>query len=70
MTDLILIEKDDGLFVAILKDTDVNRSHAVGIDVGKQVIYDCMEEKVFVLNKDSLYICCSSYYVIHQTIAN
>ena len=38
LTDLILNEKKDGLFVALLNDENGNRSHTVGIDVGKQLI--------------------------------
>ena len=43
LTDLILHEKKGGLVVALLKDKNGNRSHAVGIDDGRQVVYDCME---------------------------
>ena len=40
LTDLILNEKKNGLFVAILKDETGIMSHAVGINVGTGVIYD------------------------------
>ena len=53
--------------MVILKDTNGNRSHAVGIDVGKQLIYDCMEDKSLVLNVDNLSICCGSD-VVFQSI--
>ena len=58
LTDLILYEKRDGLFVAILSDKDGNRSHAVGIDAGNQLIYDYMEDKKLHLNEENLSICC------------
>ena len=58
LTDLILNEKMDSLFVALLQDQNGNRSHAVGIDVGKQSIYDCMEENALVLNKNNSSILC------------
>ena len=58
LTDIILKERSEGLFVAVLKDDNGNMSHAVGIDVSKQVIYDCMEEKILELNNDNLCTCC------------
>ena len=58
LTDIILKERSEGLFVAVLKDDNDNMSHAVGIDVSKQVIYDCMEEKILELNNDNLCTCC------------
>ena len=60
ITDLILNEKKDGIFFALLQDQNKNRSHAVGIDVGKQLIYDCMEDKPLFLNVNNLSICCGS----------
>ena len=58
ITDLILHEAKEGLFVVLLKDLNRNRLHAVGIDVAKQLIYDCMENKALVLNVNNLSICC------------
>ena len=66
LTDLILHEKQDGLFVAILSDKDGNRSHAVGIDAGNQLIYDCMEDKQLQLNEDNLSICCGINKEFHR----
>ena len=66
ITDLILNEKKEGLFVVILQDTNGSRSHAVGIDVDKQLIYDCMEENLFVLNVSNLSICCGSNKVFNR----
>ena len=60
ITDLILNEEKEGLFVVILQDTNGDRSHAVGIGVEKQLIYDGMEDKPFVLNVSNLSIWCSS----------
>ena len=36
LTDLILKEKKQDLFVVILQDTNGNRTHALGIDVEKK----------------------------------
>ena len=58
VTELILHERKVGLFVAILLSKDGNRSHAVGIDAGNKLIYDCMEDKVLQLNETNLSICC------------
>ena len=65
VTDLILKEKKDGLFVVILKDTNGGQSHAVGIDLQKQLIYDYMEDKSFVLNINNLSIWCGSDTEFH-----
>ena len=65
ITDLILNEKKEGLFVVILQDTNGSRSHVVGINVDKQLIYDCMEEKSFVLNVSNLSIYCGSNIVFN-----
>ena len=51
LTDIILKEKKEGLFVAILSDSNGNRSHAVGIDAGRQVIYNCMVKNELQLNE-------------------
>ena len=58
VTELILHERNVGLFVAILSSKDGNQSHAVGIDAGNKLIYDCMEDKVLQLNETNLSICC------------
>ena len=50
----------------ILSDENGIRSHAVGIDVGKQLIYDYMEENVMVLNKENLSTCCGVNGVFDQ----
>ena len=60
LTDLILKGKTEGLFVVLLEDNDGIQSHAVGIDVGKKIIYDRMKYKTLVLNVDNLSICCGS----------
>ena len=52
--------------MVILKDTNEGRSHAVGIDLKKQLIYDCMEDKPFVLNVSNLSICCGSDTQFHS----
>ena len=66
ITDIILKEKKEGLFVAILSDKNGNRSHAVGIDAGRKVIYDCMETKELQLNEENLSICCGLNVLFHR----
>ena len=44
LTYLILSEKKNGIFVAVLQDETASRSHAVGMNTEKRPIYDCMEE--------------------------
>ena len=66
LTDLILNQKKEGLFVAILMDENGSRSHAVGINVGKQLIYDCMETNTMVLNQQNLSTCCGDNRVFHK----
>ena len=66
LTDIILKERSEGLFVAVLMDDNGNMSHAVGIDVSKQVIYDCMEEKILELNNDNLCTCCGGNATFHH----
>ena len=51
VTQLILHEKNVGLFVAIISSKDGNCSHAVGIDAGSKLIYDCMEDNLLQLNE-------------------
>ena len=60
ITDFILKETKKGLFVVLLQDLNRNKSHAVGIGVGKQLIYDCMDDKPLFLNLNNLSICCGS----------
>ena len=55
LTDLIN-ERNNGLVVAILEDEDGNPSHAVGINVGRRLIFDCMEKILLALNKGNLSI--------------
>ena len=66
LTELTLHDKKGGLFVAILSDKDGNMPHAGGIDTGKQVIYDCMQDKQLHLNEENLYICCGVNVVFHK----
>ena len=60
LTDVVLKERKQGLFVVVLEDSGGIPSHAVGIDVGKKIIYDCMEDKNMLLNQDNLSICCGN----------
>ena len=47
-------QKKEGLFVDILMDENGSRSYAVGIDMGKWLIYNCMETNTMVLNQQKL----------------
>ena len=58
ITELILHEKNDGLFVAVLADKEGNRSHTVSIDASEKLIHDCMEDKQLRLYEGNLSICC------------
>ena len=60
LTDVVHKQRKQGLFVVVLEDTTGVTSHAVGIDVGKKIIYDCMEDKNMLLNNDNLSICCGN----------
>ena len=60
MCDFLLKEKTEGLFVVVLEDTDGIQQHAVGIDVGKKIIYDCMEDKTLPFTVENLSTCCGS----------
>ena len=58
VTQLILHEKNIGLFVAIISSKDGNCSHVVGIDAGSKLIHDCMEDNVLQLDESNMSICC------------
>ena len=58
LCDFLLKEKKEGLFVVVLEDTDGIQHHAVGIDMGNKLIYDCMEDEALSFTKDNLSICC------------
>ena len=60
LCDFLLKEKTEGLFVVVLEDTDGIQQHAVGIDVGKEIIYDCMEDKTLPFTVENLSVCCGS----------
>ena len=60
VNDVVLKQRKHGLFVVVLEDTGGITSHAVGIDVGKKIIHDCMEDKKMLLYQDNLSICCGS----------
>ena len=50
--------KKEGLIVAILKDTLGNTSHTVGINLVKELIYDCEEKFAMKFSQENLSICC------------
>ena len=58
MTNYILNVKKEGFIVALLTDASGNASHTVGINLQKQLIYDCEEEFVMKLSKDNLSVSC------------
>ena len=66
VTQLILNEKNIGLFVSIISSKDGNCTHAVGIDAGTKTIYDCMEHNVLQLNKTNMSICCGPNQVFNK----
>ena len=41
-------------------------SHVVGLDAGKEVIYDCMEDTRLRLNEENLSICCGPNKEFHR----
>ena len=53
-THYILNVKNEGYIVALLKDASGNSSHTVGINLHKQLIYDCEEKYVMKLSQDNL----------------
>ena len=58
ITEMVVEELQEGMFVAILQDKNGGSSHAVGVDASKKLIYDCLEERALPLNKGNLSICC------------
>ena len=60
LCDHLIKERNDGLFVVILEDTDGIQQHAVGIDVGNKIIYDCMEDHTLALTVENLSTCCGN----------
>ena len=66
VTQVIVNEKTNGLFVAVISSTDGNCTHAVGIDAGSQLIYDCLEETVLPLNEEKMSICCGPDRSFHR----
>ena len=65
LADLILNEKKNSLVVEILEDEDETTSHAVGINIGRRVIFYHTEQKTLVLNKGNLSICCGVNSVVY-----
>ena len=66
VTQLILNEKNIGLFVAIISSKDGNCTHAVGIDTGSKTIYDCIEDNVLQLNEENMSLCCGPNQVFNK----
>ena len=57
-TNYILNVKNEGLIVAILRDTLGSASHTFGTNLQKQLIYDCQEKFVMKFSQDNLSVCC------------
>ena len=72
-TNYILNVKKEGLIVAILRDTLGNASHTIGINLQRQLIYDCEEEFVMKFSQDNLSVCCGpdmifdSFYLVAES---
>ena len=58
LTHYILEVKKAGLLVVQLKATCGSSSHAVGINLEKQMIYDCQESNALPLSVNNLSHCC------------
>ena len=58
MTQYILYVKKEGMIVAMLLDKGGNGSHTIGINLEKQLIYDCQEKFVLKFTVDNLSVCC------------
>ena len=63
VTKYILNGMKEGLVMSVLHDNHVNKSHTIGINVKLRKIYDCMENCILDLNKDSFSQCCGTNYV-------
>ena len=66
LTGLVLNEKKNDLFVTILEDETGSVSYAVGINIGRRLIYDCMKQNSLVLNKGNLSICCGANSIFRR----
>ena len=55
--DYLINIKKDGKFIVMLKLTDGQYSHVVGVDCDMGKIYDCMEEYALDLNADNFDFC-------------
>ena len=58
LTDYVLNHRTAGYFICIKKDKNGGKTHAIGIDISKRVIYDSMESSILSLNNASLNRCC------------
>ena len=66
MTQYIINVKKIGMSVAMLNDKGGNASHTIGINLEKQLIYDCQEKFVLKLTVDNLSVCCGPAMVFEK----
>ena len=58
ITEYIFEGVKDGILICVLEDDQGGHTHAVGMNLKLELIYDCMEPYELVLNKDNLSRCC------------
>ena len=58
LTDYVLNVRTGGYFIGIRMDKYGGRTHVIGIDISKKVVYDSMEKSILKLNNKSLNKCC------------
>ena len=54
LTDYVLNHRTAGYFIGIMKDKNGGKTHAIGIDISKRVIYDSMGKSILELNNEAL----------------
>ena len=65
-TNYILTVEKEGLIVAMLIDKNGGRSHTVGLNLKKQLIYDCQERFVLKLTNENLSLCCGPLMIFDK----
>ena len=58
LEEFVLKHVDDGLLLCLLEDDQGGKTHCVGINMKKRIIYDYMEAMELHLSKDNLSLCC------------
>ena len=70
ITEWILDGKNNGILICILADEQRGYTHVVGMNLKLGLIYDCMEQYSFVLNKDNLACCCGDDKIFQSSMFN